>query len=123
MAVKSIVDDYVLAATLRARSERAEHGTIVLTVPEFPGLVACGSDGRETLNELYRRLERLVLNSVKRGVPLPVLVRSDGTSIDLNTPENRALVAHHHRRIEPAKGKPGTEIDSPEALEKFFDEL
>jgi hypothetical protein len=122
MAVKTIVEDYLLAATLRAKHERGEGGTIVLTVPEFPGLVACGSDARGALNELYSRLENVVLKSVERGQNLPVLPYGQGV-IDLNAPENRALVSYHRGHRSAPSAENGVEINDPEALEQLFDRL
>ena len=66
MPVKSIVDDYLLAAMLRAKGARAENGMLVLTVPEYPGIVACGADARHALDDLYRLLEDLVRVSLEK---------------------------------------------------------
>lgn len=118
MAVKTIVDDYVLAAMLRAKGGRAERGTIVLTVPDLPGLVACGANAREAYDELYRRLENLVLKCVGRGDRLPVLPLDD-TVIDLNTPMNHTLANYHRGQTSEDEASVG--VDSPEALERFFD--
>ena len=94
MPLMTIVEDYVFAAMSHAKGNRAENGTLILTAPEFPGIVACASDIPTCYQELYRQLERWIARSLQLGYSLPVM-QKDGERIDLNTVENRQLAAYH----------------------------
>jgi hypothetical protein len=122
MAIKTVVEDYLLAAMKRAEVARAKNGTLVLTVPEFPGTVACGADPLECLEDLYRRLEKWVLLSLARGYSLPPMPAQDGV-IDLNTEDNRALAAYHKVSRAPKDAEEATYIGGPDELEAYFADL
>jgi hypothetical protein len=122
MAIKTVVEDYLLAAMKRAEVARAKNGTLVLTVPEFPGVVACGANPPECLEDLYRRLERWVLASLAGGYTLPPMTTSEGV-IDLNTEENRALAAYHQQSKAPKDADAPTFIGGPDELEAYLADL
>lgn len=122
MAVKSLVDDYLLAAMKRLEVTHVDNGGIVLTIREFPGLIGCGQDAGEAWGELYRRLENLVTRSVERGASLPVLWLNDA-EINLNATESHARSDYHHSSQAVLSEQKGTRIDSQEDLERFFDEM
>jgi hypothetical protein len=122
MPATSIVDDYLLSAMLRARKSRAENGTVVLTVPEFRGIVACGADGRQALDELYRLLEDWVRVSFEKGYQLPVLT-TEGGVIDLNRADVRAL-AKSSRDVSTAPSEGDrTYVGGPEQFEAFLERV
>lgn len=122
MAVKGIVDDYLLAAVKRLEVTHVDNGGIVLTIPDFPGLIGCGQDARAALDELGRRLENLVMKSGECGANLPTLWLN-GAEINLNTAQSHALAKHHRTTDAMLSPDKGTRIDSREDLERFFDSL
>jgi predicted RNase H-like HicB family nuclease len=89
-ATIGIVDAYVVALVHRMEIEALEEGGFVATVPEARGIIADGDTLPQCIEDLVARLERWVRDWSTRGVELPVV---DG--INLNTPENRALVGYH----------------------------
>jgi predicted RNase H-like HicB family nuclease len=93
--VKSIVDDYLFAAMLHAKGTRTEDGTLVLTVPDFPGIIACGADARQAFDELYRLLEDWIQVSLEKGYRLPT-VKTDTGMIELNSANAQSLVTYHN---------------------------
>ena len=121
MPVKSIVDDYLFAAMVRAKGTRVENGTLVLTVPDFSGIVACGENARQAFDELYRLLDDWVRVSLEKGYPLPVLETENG-AIDLNTSDARVL-AGYHQGISIGRSDPDQiYIGGPEEFEAFIEE-
>jgi predicted RNase H-like HicB family nuclease len=118
----SIVDDYLLSAMLRARGSRAENGTVVLTVPEFRGIVACGADPRQAFDELYRLLEDWVRVSFEKDHQLPVLT-TEGGIFDLNRAAVRAL-AKSSKGVStvPSEGD-RTYLGGPEEFEAFLERV
>lgn len=100
-ATTTIVEDYLIAMLPHLRMERLEEGGFVATVPEAPGVIADGDTPPECIADLYERLESWVNDWSARGLPLPVL-----QGIDLNTPENRALVARHHGGVTEQESGP-----------------
>lgn len=89
-ATKTIVEDYLIGLLPHMRMERLDEGGFVATIPEAPGVVADGDTPLECLTDLYERLERWVVDWSRQGLLLPVV-----GDINLNSPENRALVASH----------------------------
>ncbi len=122
MPATSIVDDYLLAVMLRARGSRAENGTVVLTVPEFRGIVACGQDPREAFDELYRLLEDWVRVSFEKGYQLPVLMTEGGT-IDLNRADVRALGTSPRDILTAPSEHDRTYVGGPEEFEAFLERV
>lgn len=120
MPTKTIVEDYVWAAIARAGHAWGENGTLVMTVPEFPGLVACGADIPSVVHELYRQLEDLVSLSDQRRFALPVLRTQEG-EINLNTSEAHALIKYHERQDTRAGEAGEVFIGGPEEMETFLD--
>lgn len=124
MPTKTIVDDYIWAAIARARHAWGEHGTLILTVPDFPGVVACGHDIPSAVEELSRLLERWVWMSYERGLVLPVLTTDEG-KVDLNTDDARTLIEYHdHSKVsnDEASEQYIGEAEEMEAFVDRFDE-
>ena len=121
MRVISIVDDYLFAAMVRAKGTRVENGTLVLTVPEFSGIVACGENARQAFVDLYRLLEDWVRVSLEKGYRLPVMETENG-AIDLNTSDGRVLAAYHLGNSIKRSEHDQIYIGSPEEFEAFIDD-
>jgi predicted RNase H-like HicB family nuclease len=122
MPLATIVESYVVAALDRAETHQLETGTVLLTVPDLPGIVASGADVHVAYQELYRMLEEWVLLSLARGYRLPVLSTASG-AVDLNTEASRTLATYHESRIASAQGPAGTIYENKDELEAAFDEL
>jgi hypothetical protein len=122
MPTKTVVEDYLLAAMKRAEGARAPNGTLILTVPDFPGTVASGAEPLEGLEDLYRRLEKWVLLSLERGYPLPPMPTQGGV-IDLNTEANRVLATYHKESRIPKSVGEHVYIGGPDELETYFADL
>jgi uncharacterized protein UPF0150 len=122
MPTKTVVEDYLLAAMKRAEGVRDKNGTLVLTVPDFPGTVASGAEPLECLEDLYRRLEKWVLRSLKQGYPLPPLPVPGGV-IDLNSQASRALATYHKESTGPKGADDSVYIGEPDELDAFFKDL
>lgn len=100
MQTMSIIDDYIIKAIQRAQFEHLEDGSVTAWVPEFPGLIALGPDGRACMNDLWRRLGEWVEASFEEGLTLPIIA-----GIDLNTVENRRLITYHECPEERERGR------------------
>lgn len=122
MPTKTIVQAYVLGAISRAEVTWAQNGTVVLTVPEFPGTVACGATPPEALKDLYYRLEKWVLRSLSRGFRLPPMTTKDGI-IDLNTEDGRALAAYHVESEGAEDAEESVYIGGPDELKAYLESL
>lgn len=92
MTVKTIVEDYALAALKRAQFRALDDGAVEAWIPECAALVASGDDVHECWLDLVRRLFDWVRVGLERGFILPVI---DG--IDLNTTSSQILATYHHR--------------------------
>lgn len=121
MPVKSIVDDYLFAAMVHAKGTRAENGTLVLTVPNFPGIIACGGDARQAFDELYRLLEDWGRVSYEKGYSLPAIETENGI-INLNIGDDRDLIKYHQGTSPPQPGQHHTYIGEPDEFERFLQE-
>ena len=122
MLTVTIVEDYVFAAMRRARGTKTDDGTYILTVPDFPGIVACASDVPGCFDELYRLLEGWVDRSIEHGFDLPPMQTDDG-AIDLNSDANRTLAGYHHGHQPKHSSNDQSFLNGPEELEEFFSEL
>lgn len=115
-ATTTIVEDYLIGLLPHVRIERLDEGGFVATVPEAPGEIADGDTPPECITDLYERLECWVKDWSRRGLPLPVV-----QGIDLNTPENRALVACHDVGV--AMPESGPVFEDGDAFIRYLTEL
>ncbi len=122
MPLATIVESYVVAALDRAEIHQLESGSVLLTIPEFPGIVASGADVHAAYRELYRLLEEWVLRSLARSYRLPALSTASGAA-DINTEASRMLATYHESRVTAALGSSRTIYETEDELEAAFDEL
>ena len=120
MPTRTIVEDYVLAAMARVRHAWAENGTLVLTIPEFPGMVACGADVPSAMRDLYRRLEDWIQLSLERGYSLPIMHAEEG-DLDLNSSQSRGHIMYHSAPGAPSGDRGAVFIGGPDEMEVFLD--
>lgn len=113
MPLLTIVQHYIFAALMQAVAEEQGDGTVVATVPVFPGLVAYGRDSHECASECYRLIEETVRNWLKAGYELPVI---DG--IDLNSEKGKVLASYHQQ---PSSAETETYYDDEDALTAAFE--
>jgi predicted RNase H-like HicB family nuclease len=90
MRLPTIVDAYAREAVRFATLEQLESGKVVGRVPQLPGVIAFGDAPAEAAVELYLVIEDWAKLRIQEGRHIPVL-----GEIDLNTEENRKLVANH----------------------------
>jgi hypothetical protein len=88
-SVFTIVEHYVFSALRYAQVEEQTEVVLGAFVPQFPGLVAFGSDSHELALSLYGQLLETVRLRLQSGEPLPVI---DG--IDLNSEANQVLASY-----------------------------
>jgi len=112
MALRTIVEDFVIAAMRSAAAESFEDGSVAATVPGCPGVITYGADQHECATELYARLETWVKLSLAASYTLPVI---DG--IDLNSQAGQVLATYHGGPGSPAEG---TFYPDEDALEVAF---
>ena len=122
MLVITIVQDYVFAAMRRAKGAKTEDGVYVLTVLDFPSIVACASDVPGCFKELYRLLEMWVIRSLEHGYDLPPMKTEEGM-IDLNTEANRSLARYQSGRRTANTSIGQTFLNGPDELEAYFSDL
>lgn len=113
LPLPTVVEDYVIAAIKHAVAEFSDDGTVGAYVPEFPGIVAFGSDVHECARNLYLHVEEWVRTAISQGYSLPVL---DG--IDLDSDTGRILTSYH-QTSEPTETR-GAFFENETALEKAF---
>jgi predicted RNase H-like HicB family nuclease len=114
MPLITIVEHYIFSAMKNAVLEELEDGTLGVSLPECPGVVAFGSDVHGCGVNLYAQLQDWVKVSLELGNPLPVI---DG--IDLNSDTGKLLATYHHHggRTEPSEF-----YESDEAFEAALEE-
>lgn len=115
MPVITIVEDYIFTALRHAVRQDLEDDTVVGTIPQFPGLIAYGSDVHECGRELYRLLEGTIRVWLARNYTIPVI-----EGIDLNAQKSHILATYHRPMTED--GEPGEFYEDEEALERAFAE-
>jgi predicted RNase H-like HicB family nuclease len=111
MPLITIVESYIFAALERALADSLEDGTVVATIPDFPGVIAYGADTHECARELYRLVEDTVRAWLANGYHVPIL---DG--IDLNSAKGQVLASYHQH---PESARPqGDFYEDEHALER-----
>jgi hypothetical protein len=96
MPLRTIVEDYIIAAMKRASYEPMQEGIMGASVPGCPGVLAFGADIHACAAALYVRLEDWIRVSLENGQQLPVI-----DEIDLNS-EMGQLLASYHGGSEPS---------------------
>ena len=89
MPLQTVLEHYAREALKQAVYRQLADSTFVGRVPALPGAIAFGADRAECEAELFSVVEDWARVGVQRGVDLPVM-----GSVDLNTPEARALAQY-----------------------------
>ena len=122
MAINTVVEDYILAAMARTRHAWAENGTLVLTIPEFPGMVACGADIPSAMRDLFRLLEGWIWLSHQRNFSLPAMQTDEGI-LDLNSTDTRALIKFHRLSEATTMERNEAFVGGPDEMDAYIDSL
>ncbi len=112
MPLLTVVEQYVMAAMLRAQPDILDDGTVVATIRECPGIVASGADRHECTVELFARLEEWIRVSLTNGQRVPVI---DG--IDLNAVASQIVTGYHQNSV---IAEPREFYEDEHALEAAF---